>query len=286
MLARRLLLALLSVVSAALAGCQPSPPPAACPPPAASPWSSFTLASKALGETRTINVSTPPDYERDPGARFAVLYMPDGGVEEDFVHVVDTVRALAAYGNARPLIVVGVENTERRRDMTGPTASAEDRKIAPRVGGSAAFRAFFRDELMPYVRARYRTTGESAIVGESLAGLFVLETFFLEPALFDAYVAISPSVWWNDGQLVRESAGRLSAWPGLRKTLYLTSADEENIVPGVARLAEGLRAAAPPGLTWFYQPMPDQYHDTIYRAASPKAFRTVFAPPAKPAAGR
>lgn len=67
-------------------------------------------------------------------------------------------------------------DTERRRDLTGATTDPEDRKIAPRVGGSQAFRAFIRSELVPQVAERYRITGEPAIVGESLAGLFVLET--------------------------------------------------------------------------------------------------------------
>ncbi len=94
----------------------------------------------------------------------------------------------------RPFLVVGIENTECRRDLTGPATVEEDRKIAIHVGGSAAFRAFIRNELMPQVHAGYRTTEETAIVGESLAGLFVVEMFFLEPNLFDTYIAISPSV--------------------------------------------------------------------------------------------
>jgi hypothetical protein len=68
---------------------------------------------------------------------------------EDFPHVTATVQSLITAGAMRPFIVVGIENPERRRDMTGPTEVAEDRKIAPRVGGSAAFRTFIRDELMP-----------------------------------------------------------------------------------------------------------------------------------------
>jgi len=98
----------------------------------------------------------------------------------------------------RPFILVGIENTARRRDLTGPTTSAEDKKIAPKVGGSAAFRQFIREELIPTVKQRYRTTAETAIVGESLAGLFVVETLLLEPGLFDTYLAFDPSLWWNN----------------------------------------------------------------------------------------
>jgi len=127
--------------------------------------------------------------------------MPDGGVAEDFIHVAGLVQVLTGNGTMRPFILVGIENTERRRDLSGPTDNAEDKKIAPRVGGSQPFRTFIRSELMPAVRARYRTTDETAIVGESLAGLFVVETCLKEPDLFNTYIAFDPSLWWNDGGL-------------------------------------------------------------------------------------
>jgi predicted alpha/beta superfamily hydrolase len=157
----------------------------------------FTIESKVLGETRRINVYLPPGYAGTE-LRVPVLYMPDGGIAEDFLHVAGLVQVGVGNGTMRPFLLVGIENTERRRDLTGPTNNAEDRKIAPRVGGSAEFRKFIRDELMPEVTKRYRTTDETATVGESLAGLFVVETFFLEPDLFDTYIAIDPSLWWND----------------------------------------------------------------------------------------
>src|SRR3712207_4681744 len=122
-------------------------------------------------------------------SRLPVLYMPDGGIAEDFLHVAGLLQVSVGNGTMRPFLLVGIENTERRRDMTGPTDNEDDKKIAPRVGGSKAFRKFIRDELMPQVRSRYRTTEETAVVGESLAGLFVIETFLVEPDLFDTYIA-------------------------------------------------------------------------------------------------
>src|SRR4051794_14922298 len=153
----------------------------------------FPLASKLLGETRRINVYRPPGYDEAKGRRVPVLYMPDGGLAEDFLHVAGLVQVCVGNGTMRPFLLIGIENTQRRRDLTGPTDNAEDKKIAPRVGGSEAFRQFIREELMPQVRSRYRTTDESAIIGESLAGLFVIETFLIEPNMFDTYIAIDPS---------------------------------------------------------------------------------------------
>jgi hypothetical protein len=247
----------------------------------APPHETFTIESAALGETRRINVYTPPGYT--PGyAEYPVLYMPDGGVQEDFPHVAATVDAGIRAGEMRRMIVVGIENTERRRDMTGPTEVAEDRRIAPRVGGSEAFRRFIADELMPEVRRRYRVTGETAIIGESLAGLFIVETFFLQPGLFHTYIALSPSLWWNDEALVRGADARLkqSWWDGLSapRVLYLSSADEEEIVRATTRLAEVLRANQAFLLQWQYQPRPELTHATIYRAEAPRVLRELFPP--------
>jgi uncharacterized protein len=242
------------------------------PPPDPVPaHDSFTVASRALGESRLVNVHTPPGYAASSAARFPTLYMPDGGLDEDFPHVVHTVDSLIALGRIRPVIVVGVPNTERRRDLTGPTRVASDSAIAPRVGGSAAFRGFLRDELIPAVRARYRTTDERAIVGESLAGLFVVETLLVDPSLFEHYVALDPSVWWNGGALVDSASGRLAAADSARRTLFLASSSVQEITSGTARLAAVLRAARLRGLVWRYSPRPDLTHATIFRGVGPSA---------------
>ena len=238
----------------------------------------FTIASKTLGEVRRINVYAPPGYADAPSARLPVLYMPDGGMGEDFLHVAGLVQVSVLNATMRPFLLVGIENTERRRDMTGPTTNAEDRKIAPRVGGSAAFRKFIRTELMPRVRERYRTTDETAIVGESLAGLFVVETFLLEPDLFDGYVAIDPSLWWNDAALVSGARDRLRARPATRKALFLASSDEREIAELTRKLAGVLEAGAFPGLVSHYEPLPGEKHSTIYHPAALRAFRRLFAP--------
>jgi predicted alpha/beta superfamily hydrolase len=238
----------------------------------------FTIDSKIMGETRRLNVYLPPSYVKASQARFPVLYMPDGGIAEDFLHVAGLVQVSVGNGTMRPFILVGIENTQRRRDMTGPTQNADDKKIAPRVGGSEVFRSFIRRELMPQIKARYRTTNETAIVGESLAGLFVVETFLLEPDLFDAYIAFDPSLWWNNQKLVADSAERLRTQKKLEKTLYFASSDEKGIVEVTQRFADILTRNAPPGLHWHYEKMPAEKHSTIYHSAALKAFRAVLKP--------
>lgn len=240
------------------------------------PHESFTIASVEMSEPRLINVYLPPDYNADQAVVYPVIYMPDGGLAEDFPHIANTIDAGIRAGEMRPVVLVGIENTQRRRDMTGPTEVEEDRKIAPVVGGSAAFRAFIANELIPQVQARYRVTDEAGIIGESAAGLFIVETFFLTPDLFDVYLAISPSLWWNDHELVRKAAERLAADPGLEADLYLTSANETDIAPHVAQLAEILDQSAPAGLDWQYVPRPDLRHNNIYRAVAPGLLRQMY----------
>ena len=238
----------------------------------------FTIDSKILGETRRINVYLPSGYAESSESRMPVLYMLDGGIAEDFLHVAGLVQVLVSDHTMRPFVLVGIENTERRRDVTGPTRNPEDRKIAPRVGGSAAFRTFIRDELMHAVRHRYRTTDETAIVGESLSGLFVIETFLLDPSMFSTYVAIDPSLWWNSRTLVSVASELLRGMPERRGTLYIATSDEKEIVDDTGRFVEILKAYAPEGVRWHYEPMPEEQHSTIFHPAALKAFRSVFKP--------
>jgi predicted alpha/beta superfamily hydrolase len=238
----------------------------------------FTIDSKALGETRRINVYPPPGYKESRDSRVPVLYMPDGGIAEDFLHIAGLVQISVSNGTMRPFLLVGIENTQRRRDMTGPTENEDDKKIAPRVGGSLAFRTFIRNELMPEIRRRYRTTDETAIVGESVAGLFVVETFLLEPDLFDTYIAIDPSLWWNNQRLVNGAAEQLRARPKLEKTLYFASSDEKGNAAITQRLAGILTTNAPSTIRWHYESMPEEKHSTIYHPAALRAFRDVFKP--------
>jgi hypothetical protein len=238
----------------------------------------FTMQSAILGEARRINVYAPAGYAESTDVRLPVLYMPDGGIREDFLHVAGLIQVSVGNGTMRPFLLVGIENTQRRRDLTGPTSNPRDSTIAPNVGGSAAFRSFLRSELMPLIDARYRTTAETGIVGESLAGLFVVETFFLEPDLFDTYIAFDPSLWWNDANLVSSAVERLGSDALRGRTLYLASSGEDELAELTGRLAGLLKEHAGAGVVWNYHAMPDETHATIYHPAALRAFRELFAP--------
>lgn len=240
----------------------------------------FTMESKIMGETRRINVYTARAWDVKPDAPLPVLFMLDGGVAEDFVHTAGLLQISVASLAMRSFMLVGIENTQRRRDMTPPTENPEDKKIAPVVGGSAAFRRFIREELMPQVKARYNTTGETALIGESLAGLFVLETFLQAPEMFDTFIAIDPSVWWNNRHILETAADTLRARKRLDKTLFIATSGEKG-QPELAKQLEGaLSGAKVEGLRWQMVPMLDESHMTIGHPAAMRAFRTVFKPAA------
>jgi predicted alpha/beta superfamily hydrolase len=273
---------LLSCVSAApLMAAEPAPQPAVASPLVIG--ETFTFQSKALGETRRINVYRPQPWGLDPKTPLPVLYMPDGGIGEDFLHVAGLVQVLTGNGSMRPFLLVGIENTERRRDMTGPSNVAEDRKIAPRIGGSAAYRDFLRDELMPEVRQRYATTDERALIGESLAGLFVIETLLQEPALFNSYIALDPSLWWNHGALLSGAGKQVPSVARSGARLFLASSGQPELAASSARLAALLQQVSPATLVK-YQPLPEETHGTIYHPAALQGLRTLFPvpPPASP----
>lgn len=241
----------------------------------------FEVRSAILDEARRINVYFPPGFNAAGPQALPVLYMPDGGMAEDFLHVAGLIEVSVGNQTMRPWILVGIENTERRRDLTGPTDTEDDRKIAKHVGGSQCFREFIRQELMPAIRARYRTTAETGIVGESLAGLFVLETFVLEPDLFDRYVAIDPSLWWNRRQLIEVARARLADAAIAGKSLYVAWSRDAD-VDDFAQLLDSRRAAGSlADLEYRFRQFPEESHATIYHPAALAAFRTMLSTPIK-----
>ena len=129
----------------------------------------FTIQSTELDEVRRINVYAPPAYTESSTLRLPVLYMPDGGMKEDFLHIAGLLQISVTNGTARPLLLVGIENTERRRDMTGPTTNDEDRKIAPRVGVPLTRGAVYRRRKPAAGKCRGRSVRRTRPSGKTFA---------------------------------------------------------------------------------------------------------------------
>lgn len=240
---------------------------------------SYALPSTIMGAAREINVWLPPGYDAS-AVRYPVLYLLDGGQTQDFHHISGLAQLGTIVGTTRDVIVVGIASVDRRNELALPTDDLDLIARYPTQGDSARFRRFVAEEVQPFIEARFRTNGERALMGESLAGLFVVETFLKEPQMFDAYVAVSPSLWWDGGRLARQSGAHLRDHSNDPRTLILTMGNEGSEAQALMDTLTGnLRDHALPGLTWTFQPRPSESHATIYHAAALDAFRHLYALP-------
>ena len=231
---------------------------------------SLIIASKFTNEDRVINVWTPPTYGQTTDS-FPVLYMPDGGIKEDFPHIANTLAKLLTEKKIPPFILVGIENTERGRDLTGFSEAESDRQYCPLTDGAKDFRAFMVKELMPEIDRKYRTQNQKGIIGESLAGLFVMETFFTTPETFDFYIAMDPSLWWNNHYLANNAHSFLAKFPEKEIKLWFTGSNTKDISQHTRSVEKSLQNNSPKNLTWKYSDEPDEQHHTIFRATKEKA---------------
>ena len=195
--------ALFAAMPAAAVSAEPQPDSGASVEPITI-GETLTIDSAIMGAQRRISVYLPLGYAKGEGS-YPVLYLIDGGVEQDYLHVAGTTLLNALWGRSQQVIVIGVETQDRRRELIGQTEDAELLKEYPTAGEAMRFRRFIRDEVIPLAEARYRANGQRGVIGESLAGLFILETALEEPDMFQRHAAISPSVWWDDGRLSRRA---------------------------------------------------------------------------------
>ncbi|MEO2143214.1 MAG: alpha/beta hydrolase-fold protein [Flavobacteriaceae bacterium] len=235
----------------------------------------FAIESKIVNESRVINVWVPPNYKNSNDS-LPVLYMPDGGANEDFPHIANTIAKLIESKSISPIILVGIENTERGRDLTGFSEVEEDAKYCPLTDGANNFRAFISEELVPEINRKYRTKNKKGIIGESLAGLFVMETFFLKPKTFDFYIAMDPSLWWNNHYLVNNSNTLLKNFPNKNIRLWFAGSSAEDISKYTNSLAKTLKNDAPKELIWKYSDEKNEKHNTIFRATKEKALTWIL----------
>lgn len=241
---------------------------------------SYALPSSTYGGTREINVWLPPGYAEGE-ATYPVLYLLDGGTTwQDFHHISGLAQLGTVNGTTRDVIVVGVASVDRRNELALPTGNPELIARYPTQGESERFRRFLAEEVQPFVEGRFRGSGETALMGESLAGLFVVETFLKAPEMFDAFVAVSPSLWWDGGRLAEQAGAHLRDHSNEPRTLILTLGDEgPEMQAPMDRLVANLRDHAMPALDWSFTPRPGESHATIYHGAALDAFRRLFPVP-------
>lgn len=173
---------------------------------------SFKIYSEVLEEERSISMYLPKEYEENEAEPFTTLYVIDG--EWNFKTVASTVELLTRWGRIPPMIVVAIDNTERTRDLT-PTVMSQ----FAGSGGGASFLEFVQTELVPHVESNYETDGNRVLFGHSFGGLFALYAMTTEPDLFDGYISVSGSVWWDDNYLFDKTEKLFAERQNLKKFL-------------------------------------------------------------------
>ena len=170
------------------------------------------ISSTILNENRPIIISLPKNYDTS-NAEYPVLYLTDG--LQNIWHTLGTLEVLTRTGSIPPIIVVGIESTNRMRDFT-LTASENN----PGSGGGKKFLTFLEKELIPYIESNYRTHTYRILEGHSLGGLFTASTFMENPDLFNGYIVMSPSFWWNKEELTKTVPEFLETHSDLNNSLF------------------------------------------------------------------
>jgi len=237
----------------------------------------FTLHSKVLNEDRTLLVHTPPACER-AAVRCPVLYLSDA--EAQFLHTVATAGFLARNNLMPPLVVVGITNTDRARDFTPTRAGAGvagNRNPLPNSGGADNFLKFIETELVPHVEKSYGGQPYRIFCGHSLGGLFALHALFSRPDLFNALVAVSPTLMWDDDLPLRTAREFFAARSELQRTLFVTAGAEgpemEQAFDELQRVLKGVTTRGFVSVTAF---MPDEDHGSIVLRSHYAGLRKIF----------
>ena len=242
----------------------------------------YDLTSKTNGRTYRVFVSTPT--KADPGKAYPVLYVLDGNWY--FAAAASNVTESSGAGSISPAVVVGigyptddndVVSTRRGLDLT---LSAWPTDSEPGVsGGGDAFLRVLEEEIRPFVAARYKIDPACQILyGKSLGGLIVLRQLFRHPDAYSAYIAASPSIWWNAREVLADEAAftRRARTGELSVRLLLTSAGDEQyrgddpkllaaarryrMIDNVSELASRLAALNPKKLLVTHVTLPGETH--------------------------
>jgi predicted alpha/beta superfamily hydrolase len=217
-------------------------------------------------------VALPASYGWAQDRRYPVLYVLDGRAH--FAHAAAAVDYLAAQGEIPEMIVVALDSTNRVRDFT----QSDWAEAWVGGGGAANFRRFLADELIPQIARDYRTDGFRVLSGHSAGGQFALYSLGSAPALFKGYFALSPSLDWDHNLPQRSLEASLAAAKRVPAFLYFASSDDSGqALADDHALVATLRAHAPEGFRWKYQPFPDETHGGLPLLAQIDALRALYA---------
>ena len=237
------------------------------------------INSAVLGEERTILVRVPPGYETNK-LRYPVLYMTDGNAH--IGHTSSTIEFLARNGRMSEMIVVGITNTDRTRDLspthvTTTVAGGSSALRFPTSGGADKFIKFIETELIPEIEKRYRVHPYRMLAGHSLGGLFTIHAMISRPELFHSYVAVSPALHWDNQVAVKRAEDFLKTRKEFETTLFMSVGREPGpIEDGFHQLKLVLEKNQIKGFDWKAQVLDDEDHGSVVMPSHYLAMRKVF----------
>lgn len=230
------------------------------------------IHSAQLSENRILNVYLPEGYDRNKSLTYPVIYLLDGSADEDFIHIVGIVQFLNMIQALPKSIVVGIANVDRKHDFLSATTVQKEEKEFPTAGGSEKFMAFIEQELEPFIQKKYRTNGYNILIGQSLGGLFATEVLLEKPELFNKYIIISPSLWWNNESLLSKASLLLKKHSKNNIKVYIAVGNEwKKTKNETKKLADILAKSQNKNLTVNYVSFPDENHITILHNSVYKA---------------
>jgi uncharacterized protein len=215
------------------------------------PWASLTIPPATLAETRTIYVATPAGYS-NPMHRFPVLVLLDADDQDQFNAAVANLRFLAGRGAIPELILVGIVNGKDRGHDLSPVATGATLKQSPTAGGAKTFVDFVLRDVLPKVRARYRTLPATFLAGHSLGGLVALHAASTRRE-FSGIIAMSPSLWWNDSTAAPGYADSLTHLSHPLRLFISSGAFEPAIDITTQRMVAQLDSVKPQSLAYAYR---------------------------------
>ena len=253
-----------------------------------------SIKSNILGEERKIWVYVP-EGARDPKKRFPVVYLLDG--DDHFTPVKGIIQYLSENAVCPDMILVGIPNTDRTRDLT-PTHSilypdGTKSKDLKSSGGGEKFVWFIEKELIPHIDSVYPVAPYKMLIGHSFGGLTVMNIVINHTNMFNSYVAIDPSMWWDNKKLLNQARDVFKQKRFNGKTLYLGMANtmpgdmdtlqvridttgQTNHIRSILALKDILQHNPANGLTFGYKYYKDDNHGSVPLITEYDAFHFLF----------
>lgn len=268
--------------------------PAEAPPVILPGTKQHDLVSAVNGRPYRLYVALPDDYDPEDGMRYPVLYMLDGYLA--FPAAVSALASMAIQREIEDVIFVGIGDGEHAfdswfvnrwrdytpsRDAATDSASAAAFGIPPedvRSGGASEFLRVMREEILPFVEERYRTSEDRGIAGHSLGGLFAAYVLLAAPELFERYGLNSPSLWWGGGEMFEREAAFAVKQEAVSTRVFLSVGSREGgMVSSMERYAEMLRTRGHAGLTVDAVVFEGETHGSVVPAMVARTLRVLYA---------